>query len=463
MLNIADICVVQVRVGEALELVGCGFGTILYNVGCYLVVMSSAVPVAALAIIGLVVKCEWRLTPMDIAVLQMTPSVAQGISGLLTSNLGDLYGRRRVILVATTAGLGLGALSGAVANYWSLIVLTSLATTMLGLTGGPCQAFAGEISPSRFRGLALSASGLGYGIASFIISGLAYLTLDAFGWQGYLSLSYLIFFPAAVIFFIIRESPFFSVRQGKVNEAETTINSIRRMNSKSEPDIVLKAEPVNIGQHQTGNIVASYRTLVETGHRDQFWYLVSMTLASQFTYNAILFVAPLFLHEGYCVRNFQADKSDCGFDKSILFDLGIVGISEPLTVLIATILMDIIGRRPTFMISAVLSTVLPTGIYFCVSSTWLITFLALTKGALSALSLASFVICAEKFPTNVRSFTSSVVSSLYSLSVVGAVLVTQFLYPASPRAVVALFQVTGLLVCGLLSQINTETMGQVLD
>ena len=127
-----------VTVGEAIERVGCGFGTILYALGPYGVMITCGAEISVMTIVSLMVRCEWEMSTFSMSVLQVTGMAFFSIFSICLSNLGDTLGRRPVLIVTTSTGIGFG----------------------------PAMAYSAEIPTVKYRALAMACNGLGWGIGT---------------------------------------------------------------------------------------------------------------------------------------------------------------------------------------------------------------------------------------------------------------------------------------------------------
>ena len=127
-----------VTVGEAIERVGCGFGTILYALGPYGSIILAGAELTIMSIVSLMVRCEWKLSTFSMSVLQIIGLVFLTIFSLSFSNLGDKYGRRPVLIATTLGVILLGALSGLCTEYWHLLICRAVIGACSGIGTDVC-------------------------------------------------------------------------------------------------------------------------------------------------------------------------------------------------------------------------------------------------------------------------------------------------------------------------------------
>ena len=188
--------------------------------------------------------------------------------------------------------------------------------------------------------------------------------------------------------------------------------------------------------------------------------LVAVCLLSTFSYIAFYIVGysgPRFLNEGYCLNSEVNAKQHCVFEKTVLFDIGVVSLAEPFSICIAIVLVEVIGRRKTFFMSVILSLVFSTTLYFCAGQH--LAFMTLMRMGTTQLSWSPTLLGAEYFPTSIRSFVMGLHVSCCRVGASLGVLCVQFVFNYSPRLLLGILQVAVVLSGLCLVQLKRETMG----
>ena len=168
-------------IGEAIERLGCGFGSVLYGLGPYFFSLMMGAEVVVMSVVSLILKCEWGLSTFWTSTLQIISMITSTIFAFLLSHLGDRYGRRMILIITTIALLSSGILSGLARNLWQLLICRAIVGASGGIGSGPAAAYSAEIPTIKYRSLSMSSVGLGWGIGTALSSGLAYLTLGPYG------------------------------------------------------------------------------------------------------------------------------------------------------------------------------------------------------------------------------------------------------------------------------------------
>ena len=447
----------EVDIRVAMDRAGCGFGTFLYCGGPFLFYCLEGAEIVVLSIVGLMLQCEWELTPFWVSALQMNVLLVIIVVSVFSGRLGDRFGRRPVCLGAAIGTTLAGFAAGFAQNYWQLFATRVVLGVCLGIGSPSALAMGGEIPPTSFRALSLSAVSLAFGIGASVTSAIAYFVVDPYGWRGLLIATALTFSPSILLLLLIRESPRHEATQGRLEEAEVTIKQIYRLNCRPISSLKLKRDAVEEEELSDFKMVA--RSLREEGDVANLVAVCLLGTFSYFAYYIVGYSAPRFLNEGYCLNGEVNTKQECVFAKSILFDIGVVSLSEPLAVSIAIVLVDVIGRRKTFFISVILSLVFITTLYFCAGRYYLLAFLTLMRMGIAQLAWSPTLLGAEYFPTSIRSFVMGLHVSCARVGASLGVLCAQYVFNYSPWLLLGMLQV-GVVLSGLcLIQLKKETMG----
>ena len=123
-------------VNGALTEAGCGFGTTLQIIASYAVIAREAMAIEVLAIVALIVKCEWNLSTLEMTSIQVCGVISQLLAALIFSNINEKLGRKIVMLSGMTLMTVIGILSGLVSqHFWQLLLFR----TLMGATIGVCD------------------------------------------------------------------------------------------------------------------------------------------------------------------------------------------------------------------------------------------------------------------------------------------------------------------------------------
>ena len=311
----------------------------------------------------------------------------------------------------------------------------------------------------------MSYASLAWGIGASLTSALAYYVVDPYGWRG-LMVGTAIMFSTSIFFLaIMPESPRFEAKKRKWDRAETTVQTIAKFNCNSGSGIIkLKREEDDddTNKNETG-FFGALNFIKATGRMKDLVVVNALGFTAIFLYYTISYSMPRFLNEGYCSGVTVTQDASCVFDKKVLFDLGVISLFEPLGVLVAVVLMEIIGRKKTFQSSVLLQLVALTALYFCVSDNYSFAFFTIAKFSAAQFGLSPFILGAEYFPTEVRSFVVSFGLVFNRIGACAGIASSQFIFNLNPRLVLALNQTAAVVVSICLCVLGKETAGTHIE
>jgi MFS family permease len=159
--------------------------------------------IGVLMLILPLLKEEFSLSFTEIGLIISIRSLASAFGNVTSGIIVDLVGKRNLILMVSTAGMGICWFSLGFAQYYIvLIILIPLATTFSNLWHSPAMSFLSESYPER-KGFALgmhgAAANLGQAISPLIVG----LLITWFGWRTSLKLNILPGVVMACLLFVL--------------------------------------------------------------------------------------------------------------------------------------------------------------------------------------------------------------------------------------------------------------------
>ncbi|KAL5253275.1 hypothetical protein ACHWQZ_G013152 [Mnemiopsis leidyi] len=451
----------QLDINEAFDNSSCGWGTLLFTIGTFFFCALEGAEIVVLTIVGPILRCEWELSSAGLSTLQISTLFTMTITPLLTCNFGDKHGRRKITLMSAVGVTTAGVLSGLAQSFWQFIVLRLITGFFIGLGTGPALALSGEVTPSRYRALALSGISLPWGIGGCVTGGIAYLTLNVMGWRGLIICTALVFSPCVVFLAVIRESARFEYYRGNVEEAEVTIQKLYKLNGKGDRGLKLKTVPKECVQTEN-SWIGCRRTVTLLQETDNLSNCILSGLTGVtniYSYYLNAYTMPRILNEGYCTGEPVSLETSCTFDTSTLIDIGMINLSEPLSVALMLVTIEKFGRIKPGVGTGLVSVILPTALYFCVNRAWLFWFLLLLKVVIAAQGLLPPILMAEYSPTLVRSTMLSIVATCNRLGGLVGIVCSVYLFDFNVRLVFVMSQVSNLMFVFCMLGLNRETLG----
>ena len=455
-------------INEAIEEAGFGLGTALLLSASYAIIALDAVEISVISVVGLMVRCEWDLTTTSMTVLQVSGVVGQLLVAMTCSNISEVYGRKNVMLIGAVIMSVLGILSGAWSQFfWQLFVLRILIGGTIAFCTPAAAVYPVEVVPIAWRAVAQAGVGCAWGVGAVVTSVVAYLTIGPLGWRGFLIFGTLSISPCIILIAVARESPRFDMMQGNVARAEQSIRYIARWNGKrlskrlNLKSVFFKSDLIEEASDTT--VSGLIKTVRETGKMMDLIKIISMSMLSIFIYSTVGYSTPRFLNEGYCGSSAVTKEQSCVFNKDVLFDIGLVGISEPLSSVLVAYLLDKIGRRNTNILVMVVTFLSLSALHICVNHGFLILSLIVLKGAVNLLTTVPFVLLREHMPTRVRAFCYYVNYVIGRTAVIFAMSITQFAFEANPRILIFIAQFAVSISFIIQSLLKVETRGVQID
>ena len=183
---------------------------------------------------------EWNLSSNEKSMLGGSITTGQLVGLLVFGTLADRYGRRILILSGWFLIIVFGMFSAISSNIWVLLffrffVGVGIASQVIMFD------LAVELLPSDMRGKLLTLCSIFFVFGELLISGLAYLLLEKFGWR------WLVFYTALPTIIItmfgiwfLPESPRWLVSQNSINDAEIVLSRICIINKRVIPSYHLR-------------------------------------------------------------------------------------------------------------------------------------------------------------------------------------------------------------------------------
>lgn len=321
---------------EALELNPVGWFQYRLLLMCGFAFMSDALEVNLLTFIATCAGDDWGLT--DAQEASITGVVFAGIivGTMFWGLFADKYGRKMTYFCACGLITLGGFLSGTSPSYYWLIFFRCIAGFGIGGANVPFDLLA-EFLPATHRGTFLIYIEYFWTIGSMFVAGLAWASLNDYGWR---FLAYITALPVAVAsivsYFYLPESPRWLLIKGRVKDAEEVVRAAALVNGVVMEPFALK--PVHKDELSMKD--ADYRDLL----RDKEAMRVSIPLwfvwlMFGFTYyGLILFVGRLYSKDD---DNDTDDSKTCSFDYSAIF---INCSAEVVGCTLGAIFIDRLGR-----------------------------------------------------------------------------------------------------------------------
>lgn len=280
------------------------------------------------------IGADWALTPMQLSFLGSSGVLGMVVGAALSGIAADRWGRRTVVLV-TLLVFSLGSfLCGISQSYEMLLVFRFV--TGLGL-GGELPAvttLVSEFSPIKARGrnvvLVESFWAWGWIIAALV----AYLAIPLYGWRVAFFVGAVPALFAAVLRFLVPESPRYLESKGRLVEADGLVRKMEAQAGVVSPPFTEKP----VGRPNPVSLLRSFGSLWSKRHIRStivlwvLWFGVNLGY-----YGFVLWTPSLLVAQGYdLVKSFEFTLIMCFAQLPGYF--------------LAAFLIEKIGRKPVLTI-----------------------------------------------------------------------------------------------------------------
>jgi sugar porter (SP) family MFS transporter len=277
----------------------------------------------------LFLRVNFTLTPFTEEITVSAALLGATIGALTGGKLSDIIGRRKT-LIAIAITFIVGALLTSLARSLPLfIALRILVGLSIGATTCVVPVYISEMAPPNVRGTLVTFNQLAItiGIAIAYWVDLAFATAHM-GWPPMYAVTAI---PGTILFIGMlfnEETPRWLARQGRWDEAYQILEKLRGVQAKQEVEHIR----VTLANQRKGSI----RELLQPGLRTALYVGVGLAIFDQLVgINTVIYYAPtIFGYAGFTSAS------------SAILATGVVGIVNVLATIVASTLIDKIGRRP---------------------------------------------------------------------------------------------------------------------
>jgi MFS transporter, putative metabolite:H+ symporter len=385
-----------------------------------------AMDAAVLAFILPVLRAQWSLSSVHTGVLGSATYIGFFLGALLAGALGDLIGRRRVMMIALAIYSAASLVSAMVDTWPAFLAARIVAGLGTGAESAIIAPYLAEFVARRYRG-AFVGSLAGFFSFGFVAAALlGYLIVPAShdGWRIVLALTAL---PVAMLLWwrrVLPESPRWLESRGRHDEARAIVNDIERLllaaGCTLEQDA--SAENVEAGASHApakASFMANFKALW-TGKQARVTAMTwAMWLAITFSYYSFFTWIPgLLMQHGLTIT------------KSFAYSLAIY-IAQVPGYFSAAWFNEKIGRQATIAsymvlggVSAMVMTITRTNEAIMVAGICLSFFMNGTYAGVYAYT-------SEVFPTAIRTTGTGIASAVGRVGAIASPILVGYLFPVA--------------------------------
>ena len=364
------------------------------------------VEMTLLGIIAPFMKCYWSMTDLEVGFMTSTVLAGESIGFILWGWLGDVYGRKPILVVTLFIAFLFSFLTIFSTNFfWFAAIRLFVGIGVASFYIPTC--ILSEYLPIRMRGVGILASMLSYNFGSTFIAGMAWVFLLHDKWKVFIGIASAPVLFSLMISLSLPESIRFLANNSKINKLHSIFNDIATAHGKKQVtrEDVESIKPLdslkdrNFGalfvSRKRGLTTLATTALLSTCVMIYYGLIVWNTdLQQQFLNSDSHGIINNASHHGH-----QCQKLKSGDYKQNL----IISTSGLVGTLSSMMLVDSVGRKKPIVFSLMLVAGLILSLNFKMSYISFSVVMFLGRGAISLALSATNVFINELFSTSFRS------------------------------------------------------------
>ncbi|XP_055345717.1 putative transporter SVOPL isoform X1 [Paramacrobiotus metropolitanus] len=452
-------------VDEALNKIG--FGRYQIKMTCVIGFfgVADALEVMLLSVLSPVLRCEWNLSEWDVATVSTVVFAGMLVFSPLWGKMSDNFGRWPTLFVVMFLLGWFGLLTSFSPTYSWLLFLRMIVG---GAASGTGQSFIlyAEMLPPKHRGKMLVLTQLFWATGSFILIAAAAIIIPWLGWRYLTGFTAILSWLSLCFFRLVPESPRFLLGKGRLLEATTLLARIAKVNKTQLPKGHLIVPPTQMQGKISDMLSKNYRRLTL-----QLWVVwFCMTFGY---YGVVLSSTEIVERARICDLSGQIVNQgeavaveDCGCrplsgDDYMTLIVGTLG--EFGSLFINAALMDLIGRKLTFVVNLLCCAFFVLMLNICTSRFVLSMFILCARMFMSAIGNCVYVYTSEVYPTTFRAVGLGVCSSVARIGSMISPFIAQVLLARSLPAGLGVYAVIMLITALNCLLLPIETKGKNLE
>ncbi|KAI1722709.1 sugar transporter domain-containing protein [Ditylenchus destructor] len=447
-------------VDDAVEYLGFGKFQLILSFFTGLAWMADAMEMMILSILSPALSCEWKITPVEQALITTCVFSGMMLSSTVWGKVCDRFGRRTGLMCAAMLTFVMGALSSLAPNFHSLLLLRGL--TGIGIGGVPQSVtLYAEFLPMAQRAKCVVLIESFWAVGAAFESILALFIMETWGWRWLLLFSSIPLLIFSISCFWLPESARFLMASGKPDEAYQTLQRVARQNGKVLPQGRL-VDNTNFNPEHRGHISNLFvDELFKTTLL--LWFIWAVNAFSY--YGVVLFTTVLFQSNDVCHGGIDmVNGTIIGECKPLVqkdyIDLLSTTMAEFPGLLITVGVIEWLGRKRTMAMEFGVYSFFMMMLFFCLERRWVTFFIFVSRAFISGAFQSVYVYTPEVYPTSLRAIGLGASSSMARLGAIITPFVAQVASGHSLKIPIAIYSATSL--CGLFAALSLpiETKGR---
>ncbi|WP_050625833.1 MFS transporter [Bradyrhizobium viridifuturi] len=378
-----------------------------------------AMDAAVLAFILPVLRTAWNLTNVETGVLGSSTFVGYLFGALLAGMLGDLIGRRAVMMSALALYSVASLVSAAVDSWPAFFAARVVAGMGTGAESAIIAPYLAEFVARRYRG-AFTGALAGFFSFGFVAAALlGYFIVPAYenGWRIVLVITAV---PVVMLLWWRRslpESPRWLESRGRANEAEAVLDKIEASFARQGRVLPAPVSEPALPAVSSGTLLSNFAALL-AGRQARITTMTwIMWLSITFSYYSFFVWIP-----GLLVQNGMSITKSFGYSLA-MYCAQVPGYFT------AAFFNERIGRQATIATYMLLGGVSALGLAFAKSDGEIMTAGLLLSFFMNGTYAGVYAYTAEVFPTSIRTTGAGLASAIGRIGAIAAPILVGYLYP----------------------------------
>ncbi|GMT22932.1 hypothetical protein PFISCL1PPCAC_14229, partial [Pristionchus fissidentatus] len=458
----------------------CGFGKFQWIIAAVfaLSLVASATEIMMLPILPLSLECEWGLTPFEQSLSSASVFIGWLVASPIWGIVCDKYGRRKGLLLASITGFVFGILTVFSPSFYVFLALrVAVGFAVAGLAQS--VTLATEFLPTSSRAQSLTVLKCFWAFGAALEAGIALVILPSLGWRWLVGFSALPLALFGVCCWWLPESVRFDIAQGRMIEARATLDRIAELNGVSLPEGELihqrKEETVELDQktlrekdlEKEEKQPECSEGLLHPKHRRTSIQLWTLWILSGFLYYGLTVYTPILLETSFQnstaiqeeTRVKRSTQSTCKLLSTETYvDIVVTTMSEAPGYILATYIIDRIGRRATLAVGYGVYAASWIALLFPVPRFVQVSILFVIRSAIANSSQTAYIYTSEVYPTSLRAQGLGMAGGLCRFGAMAAPVVTQVFASINLIFPPIIFTIVGIgaAACSILFPIETK-------
>ncbi|MHC2251956.1 putative MFS transporter [Bradyrhizobium embrapense] len=378
-----------------------------------------AMDAAVLAFILPVLRTAWGLTNVETGVLGSSTFVGYLFGALLAGTLGDLIGRRAVMMSALALYSAASLVSAAVDSWPAFFAARVVAGMGTGAESAIIAPYLAEFVARRYRG-AFTGALAGFFSFGFVAAALlGYFIVPAYenGWRIVLVITAV---PVVMLLWWRRslpESPRWLESRGRVKEAEAVLDKVEASFAREGRVLSPPVQEPVVPAVSSGTLLRNFTGLL-AGRQARITTMTwIMWLSITFSYYSFFVWIP-----GLLVQNGMSITKSFGYSLA-MYCAQVPGYFT------AAFFNERIGRQATIATYMLLGGVSALGLAFAASDGQIMAAGLLLSFFMNGTYAGVYAYTAEVFPTSIRTTGAGLASAIGRIGAIAAPILVGYLYP----------------------------------